>query len=218
MNEQNEIHKTLALAGIFQAASLVDILSTQGQVPEDSFIESIHGIFNTTDESLREFSEGTPTATLGLHSLHNSLVYPKDYTTEQLTRYFKAMIRLERIITRHQKMNELIRTRLGHFKRFLCLSGSLTHQSLISKLASLYIDTAGTSKFRVIVRGHPNLLTHQAQREKICAALLAGIRAAHLWRTLGGREWELSFRKRRLLKQLEKLDTMSPFTASSAVE
>ncbi len=218
MNEQHELNKTLALAGIFQAASLVDILSTQGAAPEDSFIESIHTIFNTTDEALSEFNQGKLKATLGLSSLHHTLIHPRDYTTEQLARYFKAMIRLERIVARHQKMRELIRTRLGHFKRYLCLVDSLAHQSLIAKLASLYVDTAGTSKLRVIVRGHPNLLAHQAQREKICAALLAGIRAAHLWRTLGGKEWELSFRKKRLLKHLEKLSAMSPFIASNAAE
>lgn len=218
MNEQHELNKTLALAGIFQAASLVDILSTQGTAPEDCFIESIHSIFNTTDETLSEFNQGTLKSTLGLLSLHHSLIHPKDYTTEQLARYFKAMIRLERVIARHQKMSELIRTRLGHFKRYLCLIDSLTHHSLIAKLASLYVDTAGTSKCRVIVRGHPSLLTHQAQREKICAALLAGIRAAHLWRTLGGKEWELSFRKKRLLKHLEKLSTISPFVTSSVAE
>lgn len=217
MIEQKDLNRTIALAGIFQAATLVDILSTQGPAPEESFIESINSIFQPS-QSVTEIYCGSQQTRLGLDTLQQVLLYPKEYSSTQLLRYSKAMMRIERVITRQQKMHQLIKSRLDHYRRYLALFDSVTSHSVISKLASLYIDTAGTSKYRVIVRGVPSLLTPLAQREKICATLLAGIRAAHLWRSLGGHEWELSFRKKHLLQRVTELSTTSIFAASYPVE
>lgn len=217
MIEQKDLNRTIALAGIFQAATLVDILSTQGPAPEESFIESINSIFQPS-QSVTEIYCGSQQTRLGLDTLQQVLLYPKEYSSTQLLRYSKAMMRIERVITRQQKMHQLIKSRLDHYRRYLALFDSVTSHSVISRLASLYIDTAGTSKYRVIVRGVPSLLTPLAQREKICATLLAGIRAAHLWRSLGGHEWELSFRKKHLLQRVTELSTTSIFAASYPVE
>jgi high frequency lysogenization protein len=218
MIEQEDLNRTIALAGIFQAATLVDILSTQGRAPEESFLESINSIFQTSSESITDIYCSSQRTRLGLDALQQVLLYPKEHSAAQLLRYSKAMMRLERIIARQQKMHQLIKSRLDHYRRYLTLFDSVTSHSVISKLASLYIDTAGTSKYRVIVRGDPSLLTPLAQREKICATLLAGIRAAHLWRNLGGHEWELSFRKKYLLRHVTELSAASVFTAPYPVE
>jgi len=218
MSKQDDLDRTIALAGIFQAATLVDILSTQGRAPEESFLESINSIFQTSPESITDIYCGSQQTRLGLDALQQVLLYPNEHSTAQLLRYSKAMMRLERIIARQQKMHQLIKSRLDHYTRYLTLFDSVTSHSVISKLASLYIDTAGTSKYRVIVRGDPSLLAPLGQREKICATLLAGIRAAHLWRNLGGHEWELSFRKKYLLKRVTELSTTPFFTAPVPVE
>ncbi|MNJ04984.1 High frequency lysogenization protein HflD [compost metagenome] len=45
-------------------------------------------------------------------------------------------------------------------------------------------------------------LQQASNASKIRALLLAGIRAARLWRQLGGHRWQLVFSRRKLLNEL----------------
>ena len=54
------------------------------------------------------------------------------------------------------------------------------------------VDTAP----RIVVEGNPQFLRQDAQVAQIRALLLAAIRAAVLWRQLGGSHWRLLFRRR----------------------
>ena len=209
MKNNNNKHqdKTLALAGIFQAANLVDALSTTGKVPEQSFTESINSIFQTNPHTVSDIFDTTHQAELGLCSLQAAMSHPHNQSATRWLTYSKSLIRIERVISRHRPFCTLIKTRLEHHKRYFELFDSVTSHNIISKLGNLYIDTAGASKYRVIIRGRPSLLMSSAQKEKLCAVLFAGIRSAHLWRELGGSEWELIFRKKHILNTANYLAT-----------
>ena len=213
MIDSKQQDKTLALAGIFQAANLVDSLSTIGQVPEESFAESINSIFQTNPRSVSDVYDAEYQAELGICALQVALSKPRDKSAARWLAYSKALIRIERVISRHQALHALIKTRIQHHKRHLEFFDSATNHSVISKLGSLYVDTAGNSKHRVIIRGRPSLLMSPAQKEKLCAVLFAGVRSAHLWRELGGSEWELMFRKKHILNTA---NSMSSFHRSPA--
>jgi len=199
MIDKKQQDKTLALAGIFQAANLVDSLSTTGEVPEQSFTESINSIFQTNPQSVSEVFDAECQAELGVCALQIALSNSQDKYAARWLKYSKALIRVEKIISRRHELHSIIKTRIEHHKRHSDLFGSVTSRAVISKLGSLYVDTAGMSKHRIIVRGRPSLLMTPVQKEKLCALLFAGIRSAHLWRELGGSEWELTFRKKRIL-------------------
>jgi high frequency lysogenization protein len=65
-----------------------------------------------------------------------------------------------------------------------------------ARLAELYVSTLSTLKPRVLVNGSPLILQQQPVVERIRAALLAAVRAAVLWRQLGGRQWQLVLKRR----------------------
>jgi len=213
MIDSKQQDKTLALAGIFQAANLVDSLSTVGQVPEDSFAESINSIFQTNPRSVSDVYDAECQAKLGICALQMALSTSRDKSASRWLAYSKALIRVEYVISRRQTLHALIKSRVEHQKRHLGLFDSVTSHSVISKLGSLYVDTAGQSRYRVIIHGQPSLLMSPAQKEKLCAVLFAGIRSAHLWRELGGNEWELMFRKKHILNTAS---SMSSFHRSPA--
>jgi len=79
------------------------------------------------------------------------------------------------------------------------------HPSLVEKLAELYIQTLGSLAPRVLVTGEHGFLVNPVIAAKVRAALLAGVRAAFLWRQLGGRRWQLLLWRRKLAREAARL-------------
>jgi high frequency lysogenization protein len=83
------------------------------------------------------------------------------------------------------------RAKLEHF--------SMLHPNLLAYLADLYSRTVSQLKPRVMVQGDPRFLENPDNQNRIRALLLAGIRAAWLWRQVGGSRWKILFGKKQLL-------------------
>jgi len=65
-----------------------------------------------------------------------------------------------------------------------------------ARLADLYVQTLSRLAPRILVEGNPTYLQQSAQVDQIRALLLAAVRAAVLWRQLGGTQMRLLFRRR----------------------
>ena len=81
----------------------------------------------------------------------------------------------------------------------------ITHESVIGNLADTYKQTLSTLSFRIKVAGNPQILQNSHNANKVRALLLAGIRAAILWRQVGGRRWHLLFNRKRYIKDAQGL-------------
>jgi high frequency lysogenization protein len=78
--------------------------------------------------------------------------------------------------------------------------GPLLDPSLLASLAAIYSDTVSHLSPRIIVKGEPLHLKNPDNQNRIRSNLLAGIRAAMLWRQVGGRRWQILFGQRQLLE------------------
>ena len=78
----------------------------------------------------------------------------------------------------------------------------LVHDNVIASSGALYQDTLSTLRQRIQVHGDMRFLQQAGNASKIRALLLSGIRAARLWRQLGGHRWQLVFSRRKLLNEL----------------
>ena len=72
-------------------------------------------------------------------------------------------------------------------------------------LGSAYVDSLGQLRFRVQIRGDAKQLQAAGMAERIRAILLAGVRAAWLWRRLGGRRWHLIFTRGQILREIREI-------------
>ena len=96
--------------------------------------------------------------------------------------------------------------------RLLALSGQQAHFDKFSdvafchRIAGIYVDTLGTFRFRIQVKGDPAHLQDDDKAARIRALFLAGVRAAFLWHQLGGRRWHLLFHRKRLLSLIDFID------------
>jgi len=72
----------------------------------------------------------------------------------------------------------------------------LLSDALQQHFGDLYSATISTLSPRVLVQGDPNQLAKTAVVARIRCALLAAVRAAMLWRQLGGSWWDITLRRR----------------------
>jgi len=206
MLKNNDLERTLALAGLFQAARLVDDLAHHGSTEADSFEESINSIFALDPDSLTDVYNTGQANRLGLDIIES--VFGDDHTRQnnaETIRYALAIIQLERMLSKRRRLLESIRQRLERSREQAKYFDSKVHHNVVGKLANIYIDTLGSLSFRIQVRGKVDYLTNPAYVDKVRASLLAGIRSAMLWRQLGGRRWHLIFIRKRLLSASRKL-------------
>jgi high frequency lysogenization protein len=137
----------------------------------------------------------------GLRLLEQHLEQPRDM---ELTRYVLALLGLERKLARRPELLDAIRAgiedairNLPHFP--------VDHSNTIARFADLYLNSLSTLSPRIMVSGDPAHLSHPENANRIRALLLAGIRAATLWRQSGGGRLTLLLRRNPLLRETRRL-------------
>ncbi|MBY4677869.1 high frequency lysogenization protein HflD [Marinobacterium arenosum] len=219
MSRQHD-EQTIALAALFQSAALVDQIATRGMVAQNNFESSIYSVFVTNPKQTEDIFGGTHdlpyNLSLGLRNLQDLVERSKAEQNRNVTNYALSMIHLERKLSANSEMMKHIGNRLNQIReqaRYFNSEGgdpmdnpsALAHPSVVANLASLYQETLSTFKFRIQVGGDPRLLQNSENAAKIRALLLAGIRAAMLWRQVGGKRWHLLFFRSRLRPSLKKI-------------
>lgn len=200
-----EQQKTIALAGLFQAAALVQQLARTGEVTAGAYQSLVNSIFVLDPKSVEEIYGGVAGARLGIDTL---LKIMKDKETARYSdaiRYSIGILQVEKHLNRNADINSILRSRLEQITIQLPHFDSAVHSSVISKLNDLYLDTFAKFRFRIQVNGDPRHLQREENAAKIRAILLAGVRSAMLWRQLGGSRLQFVFGKRRMLNALESL-------------
>lgn len=212
--------QTIALAGLFQAAALVEQIATRGMVAQNSLETSIYSIMQLKPLST-EAIYGRPedlafNLHLGLQNLKDMVDKPSSAHNKDVTRYALSMMHLEAKLSKNPDMMQTLGQRLGQVSEqaryfnpddaeALSNPSTFCHPNVIANIASLYQDTISTFSFRIQVTGDPRHLQNSENAAKIRALLLAGIRSSMLWRQKGGKRWHLLFFKSRLRPSLKHL-------------
>jgi high frequency lysogenization protein len=184
--------KTLALAGIFQAASLVSSLAKKGKSDEGSFETSILSLFNMNPSSTAEVYGNINNLQLGLKELLKAFTNDKS-KDNNVIRYVLSILHLESKLRLNQSMLAVIKKGLDRAK-IQSVHFFPTHDNVMANLAGLYTDTISTYQFKIHVTGHSIYLSQSSILNKIRAMLLAGIRSAVLWNQVGGSRWNIIFK------------------------
>jgi high frequency lysogenization protein len=196
--------QAVALAGIAQAARLVDQISKTGSYPMEFLTPSINSVFVFSPDSAEDLFGGISGVKLGLHNLSNLLADKNARENQDLVRYVFSLIYLERKFVANPDMVAVVRSRLEHTS-FRAEHFSNNVNELCHSLSGIYQDTLSHEKFRIKVTGSAQHLQNTKNADIIRALLLAGIRAAFLWRQLGGRRWRLLLQRKKLLHASQNL-------------
>jgi high frequency lysogenization protein len=196
--------QAVALAGVAQAARLVDQISKTGSYPLEFLESSIHSLFEFDSDTVNDIYGGLPGVKLGLHNLSSLLANRQEQENRDMVRYVFSMLYLERKFSGSPEMMSVIHSRLQHASfRAEHFAGHVN--DVCHSISGIYQDTLSKLKFRIKVTGSAQHLQDTKNADIIRALLLAGIRSAFLWRQLGGRRWKLLLQRKQLLAASQNL-------------
>lgn len=208
--------KTLALAGIFQAARLVQQVARSGMVDQEVFASSIKTIFKIDATSPEDVYSGTRNLISGCKTILNQLGAgdqrdPSKNKDIEVTKYVISIMVLERKLMKEPELLKRItagiekaQAQAEHF--------SATHDNVIASLADVYSETISTLRPRVMVNGEHNHLSNPDNANKIRALLLAAMRSAVLWDQCGGSRWQIMFKRKVFSDEADKILKENPRT------
>jgi high frequency lysogenization protein len=195
----------IALGAVFEAAFLVDKIAKSGQINEAA-LGCMLGSLLVRDpkNTLEVFGGDDLNLRDGYRALISALERDPAALQRDSLRYALALLGLERKLAKRDDLLDVIGTRLDQIQLQVQHFGPI-HENVIAASGSLYQDTLSTFSQRIQVQGDMRHLQQPSNASKIRAILLAGIRAARLWRQLGGSRWQLVFSRRKLLDELHVL-------------
>ena len=186
--------RVIALGGLFQAVSLVRALATEGDCDSDSFETCMTSVFKLESDSVGDVYGGVANICDGLRELIAQI--DGKVRDPALLRIVFAILRLERSLRRHPAVVDALQQDLNGMQRQLLHFGP-THPNVVARAADLYAENLSGLRPKVMVVGNPLYLQQPAKAQRVRALLLAAIRAAVLWRQLGGRRRHLLLRPKR---------------------
>lgn len=196
--------QTIALAAVYQSALMAHELANSGAVRDhQSWEVSLNSLYKIDAQSTEDvFDNNMQGLALGLNTLIKS--FNKDNYYINVIKYTITLLSLAGKLQQRPEMIDLIAKGLNDSK-VMQTNDEPLNAAVISKLAQIYSKTISQMQPRVIVAGQPFHLKNQATTEKIRAVLLAGIRAAVLWRQVGGTQLQLLFKRKAYIEEAKIL-------------
>jgi high frequency lysogenization protein len=197
-------NQTIALAGVFQAASLVDQLSTTGKINQSAFDCSFNSLFTFEAPTTIEVYGDLASIQGGLEALEVYLSGEGGKPTKAMTYYILTLLKIAKQLKKNVSMSSDI------FEKLQAIDAQSStfefgRSNVTSKIGALYQETISTVSPRVIVKGEQSYLSNADTLAKIRTLLLAGIRSAILWNQIGGSQWRLLFTRASYVQSAKKL-------------
>lgn len=202
--------QTLTLAAICQIAFQIQQVSRRGHINDEGLALLLNSIIELSPENtLAVYGGEVSNLRQGLEllighlgdSTTNTVTKEKD---PEFTRYILSIMNLERRLAKNSKKLALLSQRIEATQRQLA-HYSITSDILIASFADIYSEIISPLGSKIQVTGEPSILKETANQNKIRALLLSGIRAAVLWRQVGGKRRRILFGRKKLVYTAQKL-------------
>lgn len=185
--------RALALAGLLQAADAVVKTATEGRCEPSALVTAIDSVFRIDAESSESVFGGAQSLRRGFELLAaHAGGQPGSSVTQG--RIAHTVLQVERKLAERPDMLSKIQEGVLRLAPQQLREGS-ADPALLADLGELYARTISTLTPRVLVQGDPQLLSRNEVVMSIRALLLAAVRAAVLWRQLGGSYWDFFLRR-----------------------
>jgi high frequency lysogenization protein len=196
--------RTLALAGVFQAAELVRQAANHGTWSGYAASSSLDTLFKLEVGSIAEIYGGTARMRLGIETMLAVLQGENRYA--ESLRYTVSLLQIEKKLRQSTRLQGAVGERL--------IDISQTGQELeqheredlqAHDISLLYTETISKLTPRIVVNGKPQYLKNERTVDWVRTLLLTGLRSATLWHQLGGGRFELMFGRKKIMQEAESL-------------
>lgn len=192
--------RVLALAGLAQALHQVRRIAETGHSEAGVVQTALDSVFRIDAADAAGVFGRVSELNPGLRLLRGYLIGENKEDT--LPRLGMAVLQLERRFIRHGDLGSAVSEAVDRLAPQARQVGS-THPEVIAALGNLYAETLSQLRPRVMVQGNPHYLGQPGVVAEIRAILLAAVRAAVLWRQLGGSYWDFLFSRRAMATAID---------------
>ncbi|MCG3169965.1 MAG: High frequency lysogenization protein HflD [Pseudomonadales bacterium] len=177
--------QALALAAMLECATLVDELARTGEARAHGVRTLANGLLRFEWQRVEDVWGGGGALGGALQRLESALMLSAGDAQAPALRYALALAHLGKRLARDRERLALIR---GRLQALAADAQQFTQDfdTVAPALAALYEETISRYSFRIKVTGSPGHLRDPRVVARIRALLLAGVRAAVLWRFVGG--------------------------------
>jgi len=201
-------NRSIALAGMFQAVKLVQQTAQGERRDAAATAASISSVFNTDPDTAIDVYGDIRALAPGLEIVLSQLGNDNKQRDMALTGYVISLMHLERKLARQPDVMDTLSSSIDKIKGQIELLDE-GDPGIVAGLAELYKDTVSTLQPRIMVKGDEHVLRNADSKQMIRALLLAGMRAAVLWRQCGGN------RIRLILQRKQTFDCCSELLAQA---
>jgi len=196
--------RTLALAGVFQAAELVRQAANHGTWSGYAASSSLDTLFKLEAGSIAEIYGGTARMRLGIETMLAVLQGENRYA--ESLRYSVGLLQIEKKLRQSTRLQGVVGERLIDISQ----TGEELEQHEREDLQAhdislLYTETISELTPRIVVNGKPQYLKNERTVDWVRTLLLTGLRSATLWHQLGGGRFELMFGRKKIMQEAESL-------------
>ncbi|HMB55816.1 MAG TPA: high frequency lysogenization protein HflD [Arenimonas sp.] len=194
--------RVIALAALLQAIKLVQQMANNGQAETQPLAACIDSLFRFDADSAEAVYGNPRELDSGLRRLIAQLD-GGDRDTAQ-TRMAMNVLSLERRFIGNDAAVAAVQKTLADIQRQREDLGP-THPTILSRLGELYAAQISPLGARVLVQGNPVYLGQPDVVGEVRASLLAALRAAVLWRQVGGSYWDFLLSRRAMTQTAREL-------------
>jgi high frequency lysogenization protein len=196
-------NQTLALAGMFQSAVLIEQLAYKGEVNQAAFDCSVDSLFAFNAENTLEIFGDVFGLNRGMQALTNHLGGRGQASGKNLAYYIMSMMKVSTNLLKDEAMANRLQNELQTIQQ-QSIDFEMSRNNTINKIDGLYQNTISKAQSKVIIRGEQIYLSNNDTAAKVRTLLLAGIRAAVLWHQLGGSKWKLIISRKKYVESAKR--------------
>ena len=209
--------QVIALAGVVQAARMVDQVAKTGSYPAAFFEASLRSLFAFDAPTVDAVYGNIQGVKLGLRSVVDMLTDATNEDHVAMGAYVRGLLKLEDQFGKRPDLQEVVASRLGHVN-FKAQHFSDDAVELAASISAIYQDTISHLPYRIKVKGNVQHLQQTKNADLVRTLLLAVLRSAHLWRQLGGRPRHFLFKGGKLAATASDLSRqLSPVTDNGSL-
>ncbi len=196
--------QTIALAGMFQSAALIEQLAHKGEINQAAFDCCVDSLFAFEADSALDIFGDVAGLNRGFKALTEYLSGRGNNSGKNMAYYIMSMMKLSISLQKNSLLASSLADELRSIQQ-QSIDFDMSRNGLVSKIDGLYQKTISNLQPRINVRGERNYLTNPDNAAKIRALLLSGIRSTVLWHQLGGSKWKLLFSRQKYVESGKRL-------------
>lgn len=187
------LSKTLALAGVVQAAKQVQNIARHDSIDDDALKLSMQSLFTFESEDIESIYSNDNNQLFDLRMGLQQLVQmlntgSNDPINRECWRYSLLLVqlakKLQEDVSRSRRLGQLLHSfhsqHLSYDK----------NDEYFTELATVYQQVLSKMSPQIMIHGEHGYLQKTNNPEKVRCLLLSGIRSSFLWWQLGGTRWQ----------------------------